>query len=323
MENYSSSYLQSTAQNYVKAANSATLYKDLAKWIGRTYPLFILLIGTVGNVLNYIVLGRTCPGTSIGVLLRAISIGNLMDIWFYISYVWMNYTFNFNIRLTTNFVCKSFPYLSYVGADFSIFLVVISSLDRLIAVWLPLKFTKFCNVKMAVIETIILGIVSLLLNVTTLFTRTILPDGTCEFENNWLYYFQTTIQPWIVFIFVSLVPEASVIILNILIVAGLAEHKRRMKHMISANANKAANKIENSTYVLTIGMSVMFIILYTPILLLNIFEFQFTDKNFYRLLSTIFSMMQHTHHFIDFYMYLLISDSFRQKFMKGLCKNSA
>lgn len=75
---------------------------------------------------------------------------------------------------------------------------------------------------------------------------------------------------------------------------------------------------ERTTYVLTLGISLLFLVLYTPILLLRPFEEYFVDKALYRQLQTLLSMLQHTFHCADFYVYVAISRAYRQKLLRVL-----
>ena len=83
---------------------------DVVIWLCRTYPLLLLAFGTAGNALNLVVMGRTCPHTSIGTLLRAIAIGNLVPLYFYILPLWIEYTFGYNVKSSSIPVCKLIPY---------------------------------------------------------------------------------------------------------------------------------------------------------------------------------------------------------------------
>ena len=301
-------------------SNEDKVYIDWYNWIGRTYPISILLFGTIGNFLNFIVVGRTCSGSSVGILLRSMALGNLLDIWLYIFPLWLEATINLKLRDSGPLSCKLIPYFSYSGTDFAIFLVVFSNFDRFVAIWFPFQLKKICTVRNAIIETIIALLLSLILNFSTLLTRAILPGGKCGYyQDSWLNYFQNEISPWVILISISIIPEASVIILNTLLIIGFTKHNRETKHMASTTTTAKKAKKENATYVLTIGVSILFIILYTPILLVRPFRKYFYNEKFYELLQIIFSMMQHTYHSTDFYIYLLISDSYRKKFIKVIC----
>ena len=76
---------------------------------------------------------------------------------------------------------------------------------------------------------------------------------------------------------------------------------------------------ERNTYVLTLGISLLFVPLYTPILLLRPFESLFIEQlqrpALYRLLQTSFSMLQHAFHCADFYLYASISRAYRRKLL--------
>ena len=304
------------------------IYKTLYDWVGLTYPVLILLFGTLGNCLNFFILGRACPGTSIAVLLRSMAIANLVDIWFYIFPLWMRVTFGVKLKESSRLACKVIPFINYTGTDCAIFLVVLSNLDRFVAIWFPMKMSKFCNTKNALMETLLAFVFSVLINITAPLTKSILSDGSCDTEKNWLYNYQTYVHPWIIFALVSVTPEIAVILLNSCIACGIFRHNKMMRDMTvrtittrnaATNRSSAAFKNDSATLVLTLGISLMFVVLYTPILLLNSFESQFSNKRLFRVISIVFSMLQHTFHSIDFYIYLGISTSYRRKFLKVMC----
>lgn len=97
---------------------------------------------------------------------------------------------------------------------------------------------------------------------------------------------------------------------------GGASGTRRRRESASASA---AHDCERNTYVLTLGISLLFVPLYTPILVLRPFESLFVEQlqrpALYRLLQTSFSMLQHAFHCADFYLYACISHSYRHKLL--------
>lgn len=93
-----------------KPQNRTDILALVVLWVCRTYPILLLTLGTAGNALNLVVMGRTCPHTSIGTLLRAIAIGNLVPLYFYILPLWIEKTFGYNVKSSSIPVCKLIPY---------------------------------------------------------------------------------------------------------------------------------------------------------------------------------------------------------------------
>lgn len=86
----------------------------------------------------------------------------------------------------------------------------------------------------------------------------------------------------------------------------------------STISSESKQQRDKTTYVLTLGVTLLFLALYTPVLLLRPLEHLFSNRELYRLLQTVFSMFQHTFHCSDFYLYVSISKAYRRKLVRAV-----
>lgn len=196
------------------------------------------------------------------------------------------------------FACR---FINYVGTDVAIILLIFSNLDRLIACWNPLRASRYCTVRIALLEIAGVTCFAVLLNITTPIIRTITypaystpspptptptqqqtpsafmyssssspdewtgpysgavstitatspsrqsaPQCTDKVESHPLNWYQQRMQPWIVLVLVSVVPELCVFTFNALLLAGLARHERRLRSFTltnTAHKNLDANSL--------------------------------------------------------------------------------
>lgn len=73
-------------------------------------PLGLVALGLVGNLLNLLVIGRTCARTSIGALLRAEAVCNLVPLLLYLLPLWFESVSGLSLRAAHALVCKFLPY---------------------------------------------------------------------------------------------------------------------------------------------------------------------------------------------------------------------
>lgn len=77
----------------------------------------------------YCFLARTCAGTSVALLLRTLTLGNIADLWFYVFYIWMQTQFNIDIRSLNIVTCKTIAYFSYSSLSLTIFNFIVQYLN--------------------------------------------------------------------------------------------------------------------------------------------------------------------------------------------------
>ena len=133
-----------------------------------TIPV-IIIIGTIGNVLIVLVMARKefrKHVTSWSFIALAFADLITLDVAF--LRFWLIEAFNIDVRLLSNWGCKVHVYLTYWVSNFSVWVVVILTWQRVLAICFPVQSKRWITkAKTAVV----LGIVALiLLGLYSIFT---------------------------------------------------------------------------------------------------------------------------------------------------------
>ena len=92
----------------------------------------ILLIGVVGNALSLLVLCKSnMHHHNTSILLEALAVVDLAILLIGLTRQWILYTFSYDFRGTSSFVCKIHIYLLYSMQLLNAWIVVIISMERL------------------------------------------------------------------------------------------------------------------------------------------------------------------------------------------------
>jgi hypothetical protein len=255
LSNFSSSFLPVTSTNqqtnseYLQSSayNNTTIFQtndddDLKnQYIVEFYAFpFIVIVGTICNILTFMVMRRKRmrnQSTYFYMAVLAIAdemvlINGCLNFWIYL------YTKQ-NILILTIFSCKLASFAFYATLHFSVWLVVVMTIERFIAVALPLKANSLCTVKRAKTVTITLALLIIVINFHFLFTHSLSKSGEsygCMPITENYEFFMEKIWPWIDASIYSFIPLSILIVFNILIVYNLIK------------ASKSIQKLNNSTY---------------------------------------------------------------------------
>ena len=193
----------------------------------------IFLMGTFCNIMTFCVMRRKKmrhQSTYFYMAVLALTdemvlIFGCLNFWIYLNYLT-------NLTLLSNMSCKLVCLLFYATLHFSVWMVVIMTIERFIAVALPLQAMHLCTVKRAKMATCLLAAIILAINAHFLFTHMLkagandsmncMPTGpkTEEFMNK--------IWPWIDASIYSFVPLFLLIFFNILIIWSLVRASRNI-----------------------------------------------------------------------------------------------
>ena len=125
--------------------------------------------------------------------------------------------------------CKIVIFMLLTSADSTIWMLVVVTVDRFIAVKFPMKKSQMCTRKRAVIISITLPFFAILKNVHLFYTRgrqvvanLELPEEkwivkNCGYPTPAIEFFEIYIRTWIGFSLYAFIPMCSVFILNVLI----------------------------------------------------------------------------------------------------------
>ncbi|XP_013405524.1 uncharacterized protein LOC106170276 [Lingula anatina] len=230
-------------QNNATFDATEELQYQISTWLNKTVPPILLIIGTLGNILSYLVLRRPfMRRTWIGFFLRALAVTDTFALWLGLSRHMIRVYGYFDIREAHAAVCKLHRFTLYFFLDMSTWLLVGLTVGRYISTCHILQSYRLCSTKRARIAlAVIVGCV-FAKNAHVLVTVDINVDALtgerhcnhyCDSDhhNFWKY-----IYPWITFCVYAAGPFAVMIVLNILIVRSL---RRSTRFQLRSTRNSA------------------------------------------------------------------------------------
>ena len=204
----------------------------------------------------------------------------------------------------------------------SVWVVVIMTLDRFIAIVFPLKMARLCTIRRAKCIIIGLLIFTLLFNIEYFIiveSYNRLGHPACRYRSQYSY-FAHKIWSWIDMAVYAIVPEICIFTLNTIIIITL---KRARKSQANLVQGKRRVKKDHLTPML-LTVSIVFFILTTPktslIIISGYWEYKKTTESFvqFLFLNTLFRFFADLNHCINFFLYFVSGPSFRKDLAKLL-----
>ena len=128
----------------------------------------------------------------------------------------------------------------YTVSDAAIWTLVAFTVDRLVAVSLPLVKYKVCPPRRAVIVCVMIVLLAVAKNLHVFWTRGVDGDRTCGRPQPYTH-FEQQVRPWLALVFVSVLPFIVISVCNcLIIVALLRAHRKRTVALQQRSAAAAA-----------------------------------------------------------------------------------
>ena len=307
-----------------------------------TFPILII-VGTICNILTFLVMRRKkLRNQSTGYYMAVLAVADELALLVGCLSGWLMSYKNFNILSISSYACKIFSVVLYTTFDFSVWLVVIMTIERFIAVTFPLKSMYFCTVKKAKVATLILTCILFAINSHFLITHSTVYDknGTlgCDSANETFNYFIKHIWPWIDASKYAFVPFLTILIFNVLIIYNLfiaaksiknlsSNHQLQINHVTSntqnltnhGSTNSQSNSSNNRRLtVMLLVVSITFCILSTPVVVLQVLERAAPGPN-YQTFYSICLCLQYINHSTNFFLYVVSGKLFRNEVIALFC----
>lgn len=133
-------------------------------WLWRTIPVIQIVLGTIGNILNVIILMRKrMKRISTSVYLVCLSVTDLTTLWTLILPKMLNEGFGKNIRADSEILCQSLHWINHATGGYSVWLLVILTVERAVLTRCPIfARSKLSPRRSFVVAMVLLGITTLL-----------------------------------------------------------------------------------------------------------------------------------------------------------------
>ena len=317
-------YQESTTTAPKKASFVELVYAEttfqVAKVIANNKFHVLIIISLIGNGLSlFAVRRRMRTSTSCFYIANLAICDTLVIFTKWITIITGLYHLN-----QTSWECKIVSYLMNVAMFSSVWLVVLMTVERCMAVIWPLKISGWVNMKRARIVVSMLYVILAAFNSFYLVSIVSKLDSRnrmlCTFHESHMPFY-LSIWSVIDVVFYAYVPQILIFILNIVIIIKLAEARKEQAEM--RNAAKSEQSQGQVTAMLLM-VSITFFVLTSPytIFLLciqnDVWNYMASARSYaqYLLVNTLLRLLADLNHCINFLLYVTTGKRFREDIMK-------
>lgn len=297
---------------------------------------FLIITGDIGSLLSVIVLNqqKLCRYRSSTVTyLKYLALGDILLLNGCLFPDWINYAFSVNIH-KYSIGCKLHTFLVYLSTDFTNWILVAVTIDRCIAVCLPLKARVYDHFRICKATISAIFIVMTVLNLHLFWNmKTSNKEEPCIEAN----YFTSHVWPWIDFCIFCVLPFLTMFVCNVLILRAITKsRKKAMSYRdsslsISTDPRKAGLSERRSSHLtkMLLTVSSVFLVLTLPIIIVELPPSLFFNDDSqvhqfarYKLAWTIGNILQYVNSAGHFFMYFMTCPSFRNELKNLICKRT-
>ena len=244
------------------------VYTDVKEWLWKIIPPIVMLLGTFGNSLTIIVLLRQIKNlSSTAVYLLSLAFSDLLVLYMGPLRQWVVYLWKVDVRTLSNAGCKIQIFLTYFSIQFSSWLLVAVTMERVISVILPHKVKLGCTTMKAgiAVMTVFICVFGLNSHILYGYGQVYKPSASGKYRCAPIYedyiYFLDNILPWIDFAFTFAIPFVLLLTCNMIIIVTLRKNTRRRRKLSLSQKGKGGHSIT----VMLIMLCVVFFICLTPV----------------------------------------------------------
>ena len=315
---------------------------DIPKLMWMFLAPLIFLVGLCGNLLVIMVMSRKrMQGTTTSVYLRSMAVADIGVIITGIIPEWLDFMEIIVFKDIHPATCKLEKFVFYSFGDVSIWILVIFTVDRFIAVCYPLRTKNICVASRA--PWFVLGAVLLAAakNLCVFWTR----GGIYEVQQQWRVidgtntslvnvsvrvdncgrpyrHFELFIRPWIAFTLVSLIPFLVILFCNTFIIRALIK-VRRMRSQQATFSSRDKTLLQMTF--MCLAASFCFLICITPSIILLIGKpyWKLSRDNYaYDIAKTVNNLLMFVNHSINFFLYCMTGKRFRTELVNMIKRRS-
>ena len=318
------------AQNISEAAKTTDLVKSFTKSINKNvffdihmYGLIILIpLGIIFNSMSLIIFQKSQAfSTSIGNHLKCISISDsivLIGLFLINTDKYWEEQLKIPVILSmNNFSCKISTYISLAGLLATGLIMSAATIERFLAIAFPLKYRSLNTNRTSKIMLSVLFIFSFGISTFSLVIHGITEKGQC----NIIEQYRKTSD--IMFTIVTMIiangicggynPDNIILI----IIISLLVHQLRKRNVLSNNSENSSSKKEIRISVMLVSVSVLFILLRYPRIILGKFLSTNSENPLViQSMSKLGTFFVAVNHSVNFIIYMIYLESFRKTFCK-------
>jgi hypothetical protein len=307
--------------------------RTATKYIWMICSPILLIFGAFGNILSVVVLNRPHrTRTSTSTYLTTLAVCDLFVLIVGLLRQWVRATFDFDIRNINDSFCKVHFYLVNFLLQFSSWILVAITIERVKSVRKPHMAKVGCTRKLASWVLLAEVIVLMVLNGHSIFgvkirivndTETNSSVCRCEPDNEndtysrFMYYVWT----WIDFVIVFFLPFLILMTANILIIINVKRSRRFQRGLINHTSRHALNAPQKPLIPMTamlLTLNSVFFVCVGPVNVYSIGQFHWWPEQteghtltVQLLLWVIVNILMYTNNAVNFLLYIMCGSEFR------------
>ena len=312
--------------------------------IWKVVPPVLILFGSIGNILSIVVLTRkSIRNSATALYLTFLAFSDILVLYTGLLRQWIFYVFEYDIRHLSEAVCKIHLWLVYTSLDFSAWILMALTMERVMATWWPFRARRLCSRLNAAV--IIMAILFLLLAINSHFMYGMIHEtnvnenGTvstvekCLAVNEGYIDFFRKVWSWIDFGMFCLFPLSVIVVGNICILANVMRSQRRLS-AVSLQQEETRSRRRSSSgrggtlsslTAMLLVLNTVFLITTLPISVYNIGYNHWVYTSNHQTIASlelwwaIVNMLMYTNNSVNFLLYCLSGSRFRKEAQKHFC----
>ena len=300
--------------------------------IWKTVPPLLITFGTGGNILSIVVLTRkSIRKSTTAIFLIFLTFSDLCVLYTGLFRQWLIYLINTDIRHLSEAFCKIHTWLVYSSLDFSAWIIISVTLERIIAVWCPYSHNSKCSRQTALICIITLLAFILGLNAHLLYGMVDKESGILEqkcssIDESYSNFFRS-VWSWMDLCMFCLIPFVVIVFGNSIILFKLFQRSRTSnKQNKNQETRQGRHHHQSSMTAMLCTLNTVFFITTLPISIYNIgytYWYSITDPKVIAKLElwwSVVNMLMYTNNALNFLLYSLSGSRFRKELKRVLCR---
>ena len=294
----------------------------VAKYINNYKFFFLMVLSGVGNVLSLLTLKSRMFKSSSCFYMANLAIWDTVVIWAKGWYLLIT-LFDWDMGHAG---CKFFNFLLNVAIHNAVWLVVIMTIERFLAVSFPLKVALWCTITSAKIATATLLVICILINAQYLYLAEAYISPVSGFSCRYaleVAEYATKIWSWVDMAIYAIIPQFILFFLNISIIVAISRSRQEQAKM-ATNKKEKGDKGQVTAMLLTV--SIVFFVCTAPWTIFHltaqqiwIYKKTFYEWSTYLCINTILRLLADVNHCINFFLYVVSGKKFREDLRSLLC----
>ena len=322
----------STISVFTSTISAYQLEWDVVTWLWRTCPAAMLVLGLLGNSLTLVVLVRLgLKGQPTMTFLFFLAITDSVVLLTGLPRYWVVYVFDFDIRRTSDISCKLYYFSIYTSQQFSSWILVGVSVERVIKTYLPFRYKRMYTSKRVVFGLFIMLIILCGVNLHFFFTNGIneYTEGSCSSLTPDYFAFDEYVFVYVDLTIFSLVPFVIMSISNILLIRVLRRVQRERSEMMHESMVEKANQFSMRMTKMLVVCTAYFLTATAPLAIYFVVDsylypaFEETGNEggmaYMDVAWAVTYVFNYSNYCVNFYLYTAMNDRFYQELRTVLC----